>query len=102
MNKTLLFLLLNVLSLGILCGQSSQNIRGIVYDKQSNIPIEYATVAVLNSKVPLGVSTDSLGQFKIQNVPIGRYDIQVTLIGYNPIITFGYCRCYCRRNEHPI
>lgn len=86
MNKTLLFLLLNVLSLSILCGQSSQNIRGIVYDKQSNIPIEYATVAVLNSKVPLGVSTDSLGQFKIQNVPIGRYDIQVTLIGYNPII----------------
>lgn len=86
MNKTLLFLLLNVLSLGILCGQSSQNIRGIVYDKQSNIPIEYATVAVLNSKIPLGVSTDSLGQFKIQNVPIGRYDIQVTLIGYNPII----------------
>lgn len=86
MNKTLLFLLLNVLSLGILCGQSSQNIRGIVYDKQSNIPIEYATVAVTNSKVPLGVSTDSLGQFKIQNVPIGRYDIQVTLIGYNPII----------------
>lgn len=86
MNKTLLFLLLNVFSLGILCGQSSQNIRGMVYDKQSNIPIEYATVAVLNSKVPIGVSTDSLGHFKIQNVPIGRYDIQVTLIGYNPII----------------
>ena len=86
MNKTLLFLLLNILSLGISYGQSSQNIRGIVYDKQSNIPIEYATVAILNSKVPLGASTDSLGQFKIQNVPIGRYDIKVTLIGYNPVI----------------
>ncbi len=86
MNKTLLFLLLTVLSLGISYGQSSQNIRGIVYDKQSNIPIEYATVAILNSKVPLGASTDSLGQFKIQNVPIGRYDIKVTLIGYNPVI----------------
>lgn len=86
MNKTLLFLLLNVFSLGIFYGQSSQNIRGIVYDKQSNIPIEYATVAILNSKRPLGVSTDSLGQFKIQNVPIGRYDIKVALIGYNPII----------------
>ncbi len=86
MNKTLLFILLNVHSFGILCGQSSQNIRGIVYDKQSNIPIEYATVAVLNSKVPLGVGTDSLGQFIIQNVPIGRHDILVTLIGYNPII----------------
>lgn len=75
MNKTLLFLLLNVLSLGILYAQSSQNIRGVVYDKESNNPIEYATVAVLNSKIPLGVSTDSLGQFKIQNVPIGRYDV---------------------------
>ena len=30
MNKTLLFILLNVHSFGILCGQSSQNIRGIV------------------------------------------------------------------------
>lgn len=86
MNKILLFLLLNVFSISILYGQSSQSIRGVVYDKQSNIPIEYVTVVVLNTKRPLGVITDSLGEFKIPNVPIGRHDLQLTSIGYEPII----------------
>ena len=60
MNKILSFLLLNVFSISILYGQSSQNIRGVVYEKQSNLPVESATVSVLGTKRPLGVITDSL------------------------------------------
>lgn len=86
MNKTLLFFLLNVLSASILCGQSTQNIRGIVYDQESNVPIESATVAIQKANILLGGITDSLGQFKVQNVPIGRYDLQVSYVGYEPVV----------------
>jgi len=86
MKTVSLFFLLNVFSFSILCGQSYQNIRGSVFDKSSDIPIEYATVSILDSKTLFGAITDSLGQFVIQNVPVGRYDVQVSYLGYEPVI----------------
>ena len=86
MKKILISILLNVFLSTILLGQSTQNIRGVVSDKLSNAPIEYVTVVVLGTEYPIGASTDSLGQFIIKDIPIGRYDIQATFIGYDPII----------------
>lgn len=60
----------------------TQTIRGIVIDSKTNAPIEYATVRVLKSS-SLGAVTDSLGQFSIKEVPVGRYDIQTSYMGYN-------------------
>ena len=86
MKRIISFLILTVLSYNLLYGQSSQNIRGIVFDKSSDTPVEYATVAIQESKTPLGAITDSLGQFVIKNVPVGRYDVIVTSIGYESVI----------------
>lgn len=60
----------------------TQTIRGIVTDSKTNTPIEYATVKILNSPSH-GATTDSLGQFRISGVPVGRYDIQGSFVGYN-------------------
>lgn len=62
----------------------TQKISGIVSDNASNNPISFANVIVVNSNK--GTITDSLGNFTITNIPIGRYDIKVTAVGYEPYI----------------
>jgi hypothetical protein len=86
MGKTILVILLNAFFITVLHGQSFQNIRGIVRDKSSGVPLEYATVAVLGAQPLLGTTTDSLGQFVIRNVPVGRYDVRVGFVGYEPLL----------------
>ncbi|MBA2610694.1 MAG: TonB-dependent receptor [Bacteroidetes bacterium] len=60
----------------------TQTIKGIVVDKQSQAPIPGAIVQLLNSEPLLGASTNEKGEFKIVNVPIGRWQIKFQLIGY--------------------
>jgi len=63
-----------------------QNIRGTVRDATSNTPLPYGSVVLKNTGSPTGVSTDSLGSFIFKDIPVGRYDIEVSYIGYTPII----------------
>ena len=59
----------------------TQTIRGVVVDSKTNIPVEYASVSIV--EIPsLGISTDSAGHFRLDNVPIGRYSIQASFMGY--------------------
>lgn len=60
----------------------TQTIRGIVLDSKTNVPIEFATVRIMNSG-SLGSTTDSLGRFRIDHVPVGRCNIQTSFVGYN-------------------
>lgn len=76
----LLFLILNAVA------QSSQTLRGSVVDYNSNIPIQFASVSLLNTSPIIGAITDSTGNFSIVNVPVGRYDIMVKFIGYETSI----------------
>ncbi len=61
------------------------SIQGIVYDDEAKIPIEYANVILFrkrdNSQVT-GTVTDKDGYFKLENVPAGRYFLDVDFIGY--------------------
>lgn len=62
----------------------TQTVRGVVRDANSNEPLIYATVQINNTAY--GTVTDTLGRFRITNVPIGRYDLQVSSVGYEPLI----------------
>lgn len=59
-----------------------QTIRGVVIDSKTNRPIEFASV-IVRQNPSLSVVTDSLGRFKIKNVPVGRYDVQTSFMGYD-------------------
>lgn len=59
-----------------------QTIRGVVTDTKTNHPVEYASVTIQNHP-SLSSVTDSLGRFRIHNVPVGRYDLQISLVGYD-------------------
>ncbi len=65
---------------------SVQNIRGTVRDAVSDIPLPYGSVVLKNTVLPTGVATDSLGNFIFRDIPVGRYDIEVSYVGYDPVI----------------
>lgn len=71
-----LFLLVCVPSFG-------QSVRGAVTDAVSGKPIEFADVIVKEKSV--GTVTDSSGRFEISNLPVGRYTIVASIIGYIPV-----------------
>ncbi len=81
-----IFISLTVFSVTLFAQQPSQTIRGSVIDNASNSPVEMANVVVIHANSMLGATTDAAGNFKIEHVPVGRYDVKVTLIGYEPTI----------------
>ena len=63
-----------------------QNVKGTIYDIESNNPLIGATVMLLESNPPKGAATDLEGNYKIEKVPVGRYNIQISYVGYEPAI----------------
>jgi len=59
-------------------------ITGTLLDQKDNIPIEYATVAITdaNGKVISGALTTTGGSFKIQELPIAKYTVVFSFVGY--------------------
>lgn len=64
----------------------TQTVKGEVTDNESKTRLIGATVMVLGTNPLLGVTTDLDGNFKIPNVPVGRYNIQFNYMGYDPLI----------------
>jgi len=61
-------------------------IQGIVYDDEAKAPIEYANIILYrkrDSTQVTGTITDKDGYFKLENVPAGRYFLDVDFIGYS-------------------
>lgn len=63
-----------------------QTIRGNIFEKETEIPLPGATVIILNTDPQLATISNPDGKFKIENVPVGRYNIQVSFIGYETYI----------------
>lgn len=59
----------------------TQTIRGVVMDAKTNAPVELASVGIENTT--FGAATDDHGRFRIDHVPVGRYNIQTSYLGYN-------------------
>lgn len=59
-----------------------QNIKGNVFDIESNSPLIGANVVIMDLNHKPGSSTDADGNFKMEKVPVGRYNIQVSYMGY--------------------
>jgi hypothetical protein len=62
----------------------AQTIRGIVLDQVTHTPLVGATVIIQDSDPLIGASTDINGKFKIDHVPVGRINMVVSNIGYDP------------------
>ena len=81
------FTALLILIVSGLFGQTlTQTIRGTVIDKQTLQPIIGARVVVLESDPLIGSVTNVDGQFRLEGVAVGRQSIQVTYMGYEPVV----------------
>lgn len=73
-------------SLQIQQSSITQTVRGRVVDLDAQSPLVGVNVVVAGSEPLLGASTDEEGRFVIPGVPVGRATLQVTYIGYEPLL----------------
>lgn len=71
----------------LLIAQSSTTtaLIGTVIDKESNYPLIGANIVILNQH-KLATVSDVNGYFRIEQIPVGRINIQVSYIGYETTI----------------
>ncbi|MFW5721267.1 MAG: carboxypeptidase-like regulatory domain-containing protein, partial [Bacteroidota bacterium] len=61
----------------------TQTIRGVVIDANSYETLPGANVLLVDKN--RGTITDMDGNFELKNIPVGRYDIQFSYVGYKPL-----------------
>ena len=65
-------------------------LRGSIVDKDTHRPLAFSNVGIYRDSVLVGgVSVDSVGRFRFDQLPIGRYTVKATFIGYIPCILSG-------------
>ncbi|MBD3234592.1 MAG: TonB-dependent receptor [candidate division Zixibacteria bacterium] len=64
-------------------GAVTGQITGTVTDKETGEPLPGVTVLIKGTQI--GAPTDFDGNYRIQNVPPGEYELVATLVGYAPL-----------------
>ena len=80
-----LILLLILGAVGTQAQITTQTVRGTITDADSKQPLFGATIVIMNSEPLLGGTTDMDGRFTITEVPTGRIDLQIRMLGYEEI-----------------
>lgn len=65
-----------------------QNIKGQIRDEASHEALPFVNVVVEGTNPQLGAVTDDEGKFTINNVPIGRYNIIASFVGYKTSVQY--------------
>jgi hypothetical protein len=76
--KILLILFAFLVNSNLKGQQLTQTIRGIIVDKDTQMPLIGVTV----QSATKGAITDVNGQFRLANMPLGRHDLTISYIGY--------------------
>ncbi len=77
-----------VLSIWVLSAKSqilTQTVKGKVIDVDTKTSLPGATVILLNSDPIKGVTTDFDGNFRFENIPVGRQSFKVSFMGYEDV-----------------
>ncbi len=84
MHQKIIIYIILLFSTGLIAQQPTQTIRGTIIDESSNLPLPFVSIGIQNSTSD--TFSDSLGNFILHNVGIGRYNIVAALLGYEPVI----------------
>lgn len=60
----------------------SQTIRGQVVDKETQTALPGANIVILNTDPLKATVADFDGNFRIEDVPVGRFDVEISYIGF--------------------
>ncbi len=80
-------ILVTIIGIVSFCGISfsqtiTQTVKGKVIDKITQEPIAGASIILLNTNPLKGTTTDLDGDFFLENVPVGRQSIEISMIGF--------------------
>lgn len=70
----------------VLAQKYTQTIRGRILDRDNQMPLFGASVVLDGTNPLLGSVADEQGYFILQQVPVGRYNIRVSYLGYEDIM----------------
>lgn len=90
MLRKLLFTLCIVLTSWSLAYAQVGRLQGVVVDKDTGEPIPFANIILENGGTQVGgTSSDFDGNYDINPIPPGTYDLKATFVGYNTFIMKG-------------
>ncbi|MBP9932748.1 MAG: carboxypeptidase-like regulatory domain-containing protein, partial [Chitinophagaceae bacterium] len=64
----------------------TQSVRGVVVDKVSKQALSDVTVMWQQGALNGGTKTDEQGRYELNKVPVGRIQLQFSLLGYGTVI----------------
>ena len=60
----------------------TQIVRGTIVDVDSKLPLIGATLVIPGTTPLIGTATDVNGEFRLENIPIGRIAVKISYLGY--------------------
>ena len=84
-RKSSIVLFFIFLSTSLISQNFTQNVRGKITDAQSGAEIPGVMIQLLEGDSSNVVLSDVFGNYKLQNVPIGRVDILFMMTGFDPV-----------------
>lgn len=66
--------------------QATQTIKGTVTDEASKATIPGVNIVVTGTESTKGTTTDINGNFRLENIPIGRQTLKFTFLGYEELL----------------
>lgn len=85
MKKLVLFYVCFIFMSSFCLAQNpTQTIRGMVLDANTRETLPGAHVVLVDKN--RGTTTDMEGRFSLENIPVGRYSLQISFVGYQPLI----------------
>ena len=86
----IVFILFFVNVAGLIAQPITQTIRGKVTDKGTRVLLMGATITVYkDSALISGSTTDSIGNFRVQKIRLGKYTLKANLLGYQTTVISG-------------
>ncbi len=84
--KAITLTLLITFSISLVSGQDyTQTIRGTVTDQDTKQPLIGVNVVIPDTENFTGTTTNLEGDFRFEDIPVGRVSLQFSFIGYKPV-----------------
>lgn len=63
-----------------------QTVRGRITDKNTQLPLPGCNVIIINTNPQIGCVTNENGEFRFENIPVGRIGLQASYLGYHAVV----------------
>ncbi len=85
MKKLLLIFVMVFITTTIFSQKYTQTLRGKITDADTQVSLPGANIIITDTDPLMGGTSDSDGNYWIENVPVGRHNIKVSYIGYEDV-----------------